>query len=95
MNFAARLDSWNSAYNAQEKKIKEERAWINKFKVKQPQAVKQRKERLEKLMKSDDYVQKPPFFGKPFKFRFPDAPRLSPEVCLKCPFPLTLLYSLY
>merc|ERR1719223_1375774 len=76
----ARLDSWNSAYNAQEKKIKEERAWINKFKVKQPQAVKQRKERLEKLMKSDDYVQKPPFFGKPFRFRFPDAPRLSPEV---------------
>jgi ATPase subunit of ABC transporter with duplicated ATPase domains len=29
---------------------------------------------------SDEYVQKPPFFGKPFRFRFPDAPRLSPEV---------------
>lgn len=76
----ARIDSWQASYNAQEKKIKEEKAWINKFKVKQPQAVKQRKDRLEKLMKSDDYVQKPPFFGKPFKFRFPDAPRLSPEV---------------
>lgn len=31
-------------------------------------------------MKSKEYVQKPPFFGKPFHFRFPDAPRLSPEV---------------
>jgi ATPase subunit of ABC transporter with duplicated ATPase domains len=94
LNFKARLDSWQASYNAQEKKIKEERAWINKFKVKQPQAVKQRKERLEKLVKSDDYVQKPPFFGKPFKFRFPDAPRLSPEVSLKCQYSLTLSSSL-
>merc|ERR1712176_1453633 len=76
----ARMDSWHAAYNAQEKKIKEEKQWINKFKVKQPQAVKQRQAKLDKLMKSDDYVKKPPFFGKPFKFRFPDAPRLSPEV---------------
>ena len=74
------MDAWNAAYSAQEKKIKEERQWINKFKVKQPQAVKQRQAKLEKLMKSDDYVQKPPFLGKPFKFRFPDAPRISPEV---------------
>lgn len=74
------MDSWNAAYNAQEKKIKEERKWINKFRLKQPQAVKQREAQLEKLMKSDDYVQKPPFLGKPFKFRFPAAPRLSPEV---------------
>lgn len=76
----AKMDSWNAAYNAQEKKIKEERQWINKFKVKQPQAVKQRQAKLEKFMKSDEYVQKPPFTGKPFRFRFPDAPRLSPEV---------------
>jgi ATPase subunit of ABC transporter with duplicated ATPase domains len=76
----ARMDAWNAAYNAQEKKIKEERAWINKFKLKQPQAVKQREAKLEKFMKSEDYVQKPPFLGKPFVFRFPDAPRLSPEV---------------
>lgn len=74
------MDSWNAAYKAQEKKIKEERAWINKFKLKQPQAVKQREAQLEKLLKSDDYVKKPPFVGKPFRFRFPDAPRLSPEV---------------
>jgi len=76
----ARMDSWNAAYNAQEKKIKEERSWINKFRLKQPQAVKQREAQLEKLIKSPDYVQKPPFVGKPFRFRFPDAPRLSPEV---------------
>lgn len=76
----ARLDAWQSAYDAQEKKIKSERQWINKFKVKQPQAVKQRQAKLDKFLKSDEYVQKPPFVGKPFKFRFPDAPRLSPEV---------------
>ena len=74
------MDAWHAAYNAQEKKIKEEKQWINKFKVKQPQAVKQRTAKLEKFIKSDEYVQKPPFFGKPFRFRFPDAPRLSPEV---------------
>jgi len=76
----SRMDAWNAAYKAQEKKIKEERSWINKFKIKQPQATKQRTAQLEKLMKSDDYVKKPPFVGKPFRFRFPDAPRLSPEV---------------
>lgn len=76
----ARMDSWHAAFNAQEKKIKEEKQWINKFKVKQPQAVKQRIAKLEKFMKSDEYVQKPPFTGKPFHFRFPEAPRLSPEV---------------
>jgi len=76
----ARMDAWQAAYNAQEKKIKEERQWIAKFKVKQPQAVKQRIAKLEKMTKSDDYVQKPPFEGKPFRFRFPDAPRISPEV---------------
>lgn len=76
----ARMDAWNASYNAQEKKIKEERKWIQKFKIKQPQAVKQRTAQLEKMTKSDDYVQKPPFVGKPFKFRFPVAPRISPEV---------------
>ena len=76
----AKMDSWHAAYNAQEKKIKEEKQWINKFRLKQPQAVKQREAQLEKLIKSPDYVQKPPFIGKPFRFRFPPAPRLSPEV---------------
>lgn len=76
----ARIETWQAAYDAQEKKINEERKWIHKFKIKQPQAVKQREAKLEKLVKSDEYVKRPPFTGKPFRFRFPDAPRLSPEV---------------
>jgi len=74
------MDAWQAAYDAQEKKIKSEKQWMNKFKAKQPDVVKQRQAKLEKFMKSDEYVKKPPFFGKPFRFRFPDAPRLSPEV---------------
>ena len=74
------MDAWLAAYNAQEKKLKEEKKWIQKFKVKQAQVAKQRLAKLEKFVKSDEYIQKPPFFGKPFRFRFPDAPRLSPEV---------------
>jgi ATPase subunit of ABC transporter with duplicated ATPase domains len=76
----ARMDSWQAAYEAQEKKIREEKAWIQQFKIKQPQAVKQRQAKLEKFTASPEYVKKPPFVGKPFRFRFPDAPRLSPEV---------------
>lgn len=76
----ARIEAWQSAYNSQEKKLKEERQWINKFKIKQPTAVKQRQAKVDKFIKSDEYVKKPPFVGKPFRFRFPDAPRLSPEV---------------
>ncbi|GMH81843.1 hypothetical protein TrST_g8348 [Triparma strigata] len=76
----AKMKAWQAKYDAQEKKIKEEKAWIQKFKVKQPQAVKQRIARLEKLQNSEDYVAKPPFVGKPFKFRFPPAPRLSDSV---------------
>lgn len=76
----ARMDSWQASFDAQEKKLKAERQWINKFQAKQPQVVKQRKEKMEKFLKSDEYVQKPLFNGKPFRFRFPPAPRLSPEV---------------
>jgi len=76
----SRIDAWQKAYNDQEKRIKEERQWINKFKMKQPQAVKQRQAKLEKMLSSDDYIKRPPITGKPFRFRFPDAPRLSPEV---------------
>merc|ERR1712176_1750060 len=46
----------------------------------QAQAAKQRQAKLDKFVKSEEYVKKPPFTGKPFRFRFPDAPRLSPEV---------------
>lgn len=75
------MDSWQAAYDAQEKKIKEEKAWINKFRAKQPDVAKQRVAKIEKLQKSPDYIQRPPYAGKPFRFRFPDAPRMSPEVC--------------
>ena len=37
----SRVDAWNAAIAAQEKKIKEEKAWIAKFKIKQPTSVKQ------------------------------------------------------
>ena len=75
------MDAWHASYNAQEKKIKEDRAWANKFRAKQPEAAKQRLAKIEKLKKSPDYIQKPAFTGKPFRFRFPDPPRMSPEVC--------------
>jgi ATP-binding cassette subfamily F protein 3 len=78
----AKMDAWQSAYDAQEKKLKAEKTWISKFKVKQAQAAKQRQTKIDKFVKSEDYVKKPPFVGKPFRFRFPDAPRLSPEVAL-------------
>lgn len=37
--------------------------------------VKAREKALEKLVASDDYVKQPPNLGKPFRFRFPPAPR--------------------
>lgn len=37
--------------------------------------VKSREKALEKLLASDDYVKQPPIAGKPFRFRFPSAPR--------------------
>ena len=46
----AKMKAWQNAYDAQEKKVKDERAWMQKMKVKQPQAVEQRKKRLEKMM---------------------------------------------
>jgi ATP-binding cassette subfamily F protein 3 len=76
----ARMDAWNAAWEAQEKKVQEDKAFIKKFKIQQPQAVKQRQAKLDKMSTQEDYVKKPPFLGKPFRFRFPDAPRLSPEV---------------
>jgi ATP-binding cassette subfamily F protein 3 len=78
----AKMDAWQSAFDAQEKKLKAEKIWISKFKVKQAQAAKQRQAKIDKFVKSEEYVQKPPFTGKAFRFRFPDAPRLSPEVAL-------------
>ncbi|CAN0180317.1 unnamed protein product, partial [Ectocarpus sp. 13 AM-2016] len=75
----ARLESWQASYKNQQKKIKEERNWINKFKSKGAWAaqVKSRQKALDKLIASDDFVKQPPNLGKPFRFRFPPAPRMS------------------
>ncbi|CAN0482790.1 unnamed protein product, partial [Ectocarpus sp. 8 AP-2014] len=75
----ARLESWQASYKNQQKKIKEERNWINKFKSKGAWAaqVKSRQKALDKLIASDDFVKQPPNMGKPFRFRFPPAPRMS------------------
>ncbi|CAM9188644.1 unnamed protein product, partial [Phaeothamnion confervicola] len=77
----ARLDAWEAAYANQQKKIVEEKAWMNKFRAKGAMAaqVKARETRLEKLLASDDFVKRPPRPGKPFVFRFPPAPRVSEE----------------
>lgn len=39
--------------------------------------VKSRQKALDKLIASDDFVKQPPNMGKPFRFRFPPAPRMS------------------
>lgn len=39
--------------------------------------VKSRSTALEKLLQSDEYIKAPPSTGKPFRFRFPPAPRLG------------------
>lgn len=39
--------------------------------------MKSRQKALEKLIASDDYVKQPPNLGKPFRFRFPPAPRMG------------------
>eukprot|EP00934_Nitzschia_sp_Nitz4_P002929 Nitzschia sp. Nitz4//scaffold124_size66437//1956//5721//NITZ4_006100-RA/size66437-augustus-gene-0.0-mRNA-1//1//CDS//3329534519//2919//frame0 len=71
-----RLESWRSSFETQEKKIRAERQWINKFRNKKPEAAKQRLAKLEKFVKSEDYIKRPPN-DRPFTFRFPDPPRSS------------------
>jgi ATP-binding cassette subfamily F protein 3 len=78
----ARYETWESAYEAQQKKVREEKAWINKFKNKGsfgPQ-IKSREKAIEKMTTGPDAVKKPPHPGKPFVFRFPPAPRASMEM---------------
>lgn len=44
--------------------------------------MKSREKALEKLIAGDDYVKQPPNSGKPFRFRFPPAPRAGSEEIL-------------
>mmetsp|Transcript_58811 Transcript_58811/g.144154 ORF Transcript_58811/g.144154 Transcript_58811/m.144154 type:complete len:1107 (+) Transcript_58811:64-3384(+) len=73
-----RREAWESAYNAQMKKVKAEKDWINRFKSgAQAAQAASRQKKLDKKMASDEWVQKPPTPGKPLRFRFPPAPRVG------------------
>jgi len=78
----AKMDAWGSAYETQQKKIKEEKAWINVNKAK-PGVSSQRQQReakLEKLLKgegNEELVARPPNDKRKFRFRFPPPPRVS------------------
>ena len=75
---AERLAQWNKSYDAQMKKVKAEKDWINKFKTgAQANQAASRLAKLEKWQASEDWVQRPPTPGKPLRFRFPDPPRLG------------------
>ena len=78
----ARLEAWQKAYDNQQKKIQEEKDFINRFRANSARAmqVKSREAGLEKLMKGDELVKRPPFQGTQFRFRFPPGPRLQGEV---------------
>lgn len=62
-NHQARLEAWQKAYDNQQKKIQEEKDFINRFRSNAARApqVKSRENALEKLMKSDELVKRPPF----------------------------------
>ena len=79
---AAKMDAWKSAYDAQQRVIKEERRWINENKNK-PAAASQRQQReakLERLLKGGaDLVARPPSDKRKFRFRFPPPPRTGAD----------------
>jgi ATPase subunit of ABC transporter with duplicated ATPase domains len=79
---AERMKAWQSRWDDFSKKVDSERTWIQKFRNKLPDAVKQRQAKLDRMLASPDAVKKPPNSGKPFKFRFPKAPRLSDEIAV-------------
>jgi len=74
----ARFDAWKSAYDAQMKKAKAEKDWINRFKSgAQAAQAASRQKKLDKMMASDEWVRKPPTPGKKLRFRFPPSPRIG------------------
>jgi len=73
-----RMEAWQKSYDNQMKKVKAEKDWINRFKVgAQASQAASRQAKLEKWMASEEFVAKPPTPGKPWKFRFPSAPRMG------------------
>eukprot|EP00968_Pinguiococcus_pyrenoidosus_P000761 scaffold47_cov258-Pinguiococcus_pyrenoidosus.AAC.88 len=78
-----RLDSWKASYDAQQKKIRAEKDWINRFRAGSNAAqAKSRERALEKLLASDEYVERPPAQGRKLNFRFPTPPRCSDEIAV-------------
>ena len=78
-----RLESWKAAYDAQQKKIKADKDFINRFRAGSNAAqAKSRERALEKLLSGDDYVQRPPSQGRALNFRFPTPPRCADEVAV-------------
>jgi len=73
-----RQEAWQASYDAQMKRVKGDKDFINRFKVgAQAAQAASRQKRLEKQMASDDWVRKPPTPGKKLRFRFPAAPRMG------------------
>ena len=73
-----RMEAWQSAYDAQMKRVKADKDFINRFKSgAQASQAASRERKLEKLMASEEWVQKPPTPGKRLRFRFPPAPRIG------------------
>jgi len=83
-NKANRLKQWQEEYEAQQKVIREARAYIgaNKMNPLKASQVAKRERDLESFtMDPTKVVRRPPSAGKPFVFRFPPAPHLQEEVC--------------
>ena len=76
-----RMQQWEAAYKRQQEKVKKDKDFINKNRAGSNAAqAKSREKSLEKLLASDDVVERPPTSGKALKFRFPDPPRCGNDV---------------
>jgi ATP-binding cassette subfamily F protein 3 len=58
----ARLEAWQRAWENQQKKIQEDKEFINRFRANSARSaqVKAKEAGIEKLMKSEDYIKRPP-----------------------------------
>lgn len=78
------LQSWQSSWENQQKKIQEDKEFINRFKgiSTKAQQVSAREKNIKKLMEGEESIKRPPLQGTALKFRFPSASRLSDEVAV-------------
>lgn len=72
----ARLDLWREKYEKQSRFVQDEERWIKSAKSdpSMSSAAKARETALEKMRKSQEWIQPPPK-DKKFRFRFPSVPR--------------------